>query len=177
MVHMGGMDAARLEGVMTNLNRVLQRAAADHGERPAVRMDGLVLSYAQLWDAAGRMTSLLSSLGIVPGDRVAVMLPNVPAFPIAFYGALGAGAVVVPVNPLLKGREIAYYLRDSGATVLLAWHTVAGEAGKGAAERSEEHTSELQSRRDLVCRLLLEKKKTKASDSLLTNKEKQADER
>ena len=131
---MGGMDAARLEGVMTNLNRVLQRAAADHGERPAVRMDGLVLGYAQLWDAAGRMTSLLSSLGIAPGDRVAVMLPNVQAFPIAFYGALGAGAVVVPVNPLLKGREVAYYLRDSGATVLLAWHTVAGEAGKGAAE-------------------------------------------
>ena len=129
---MGGMDGARLEGVMTNLNGVLQRAAADHGERPAVRMDGLVLSYAQLWDAAGRMTSLLSSVGIVPGDRVAVMLPNVPAFPIAFYGALGAGAVVVPVNPLLKGREVAYYLRDSGATVLLAWHTAAGEAGKGA---------------------------------------------
>jgi hypothetical protein len=46
MVHMGGMDGARLEGVMTNLNRVLQRAAADHGERPAVRMDGLVLSYS-----------------------------------------------------------------------------------------------------------------------------------
>jgi hypothetical protein len=134
MVHMGGMDAARPEGVMTNLNRVLQRAAADHGERPAVRMDALVLSYARLWDAAGRMTSLLSSAGIVPGDRVAVMLPNVPAFPIAFYGALGAGAVVVPVNPLLKSREVACYLRDSGATVLLAWHTVAGEAGKGAAE-------------------------------------------
>ena len=134
MAHTGGMGAARLEGVMTNLNRVLERAAADHGERPAVRMDGLVLSYAQLWDAAGRMTSLLSSAGIVPGDRVAVMLPNVPAFPIAFYGALGAGAVVVPVNPLLKGREVAYCLRDSGATVLLAWHTAAGEAGKGAAE-------------------------------------------
>ena len=131
---MGGMDAARLEGVMTNLNRVLERAAADHGERPAVRMDGLMLSYAELWDAAGRMTSLLSSAGIVPGDRVAVMLPNVPAFPIAFFGALGAGAVVVPVNPLLKGREVAYCLRDSGATVLLAWHAVAGEAGKGAAE-------------------------------------------
>jgi len=119
---------------MTSLGTVLQRAAADHGERPAVRMDGLVLSYSQLWDTAGRVTSLLSSLGIVPGDRVAVMLPNVPAFPIAFYGALGAGAVVVPVNPLLKSREVAYYLRDSGATVLFAWHTAAGEAGKAAAE-------------------------------------------
>src|SRR5271166_5762332 len=133
MVHMGGMDAARLEGVMTNLNRVLQRAAADHGERPAVRMDGLVLSYAQLWDAAGLAASLLSSAGVVPGDRVAVMLPNVPAFPIAFYGALGAGATVVPMNPLLKNREVAYYLGDSGAKVLFAWHEAAVEAAKGAA--------------------------------------------
>ena len=61
------------------------------------------------------MASLLSSAGIAPGDRVALMLPNVPAFPVAFYGALGAGAIVVPMNPLLKGREIAYYLGDSGA--------------------------------------------------------------
>ena len=70
----------------------------------------------------------------MPGDRVGVMLPNVPAFPIAFYGALGAGAVVVPVNPLLKSREIAYYLSDSGARVLLAWHTAADEAVMGATE-------------------------------------------
>jgi long-chain acyl-CoA synthetase len=119
---------------MANLNSVLEQSAADHGERPAVRMDGLVLSYAQLWDAAGRMTSLLSFLGIAPGDRVALMLPNVPAFPIAFYGALGAGAVVVPMNPLLKSREVASYLSDSGATVLFAWHTATGEADKGAAE-------------------------------------------
>ena len=119
---------------MTNLTSVLQRVASDHGEHSAVRMDGLVLSYAGLWEAAGRMTSLLLSAGIGSGDRVAVMLPNVPAFPVAFYGALGAGGVVVPVNPLLKSRELAYHLRDSGAKILLAWHAVAGEAGKGAAE-------------------------------------------
>ena len=62
------------------------------------------------------------------------MLPNVPAFPIVFYGALGAGAVVVPMNPLLKSREVAYYLGDSGAKVLFAWHAAASEAAKGAAE-------------------------------------------
>ena len=130
----GGIVGALVEGVMANLSTVLEQATADHGNRPAVRLDGLVLSYAQIWDAAGRMTSLLSSLGIAPGDRVAVMLPNVPAFPIVCYGALGAGAVVVPMNPLLKGREVAYYLGDSGAKVLFAWHTAAGEASKGAAE-------------------------------------------
>ncbi len=119
---------------MANLNSMFERAAAQHADRPAVRMDGLELTYAQLRDAARRATSLLSSAGIMPGDRVGVMLPNVPAFPIAFYGALGAGAVVVPVNPLLKSREIAYYLSDSGARVLLAWHTAADEAVMGATE-------------------------------------------
>jgi long-chain acyl-CoA synthetase len=123
-----------LEAVMANLSSVLEQAAAAHGDHPAVRMDGLVLSYADIRDAAGRLTSLLSSLGIAPGDRVAVLLPNVPAFPIAFYGALGAGAVVVPMNPMLKSREVAHYLRDSGAKVLFAWHAAAGEAAKGAAE-------------------------------------------
>jgi long-chain acyl-CoA synthetase len=125
---------ARLEGMMANLSSVLARAAAAHADRPAVRLDDLVLTYAELAGAAGRMTALLADLGVVPGDRVAVMLPNVPAFPIAFYGALGAGAIVVPMNPLLKSREVAYYLGDSGAKILLAWHTAAGEAAKGAAD-------------------------------------------
>ena len=117
-----------------DLNSVFERAAAQYAGRPAVRMDGLVLSYAQLRDAAGRAASLLTSLGIVPGDRVAIMLPNVPAFPVAFYGALGPGAIVVPMNPLLKSREIAFYLSDSGAKVLLAWHEAAAEAALGAAQ-------------------------------------------
>ena len=73
---------------MTDLNSVFEAAATRYADHPAVRMDGLVLSYCQLRDAAYRTASLLSSLGIVPGDRVALMLPNVPAFPIAFYGAL-----------------------------------------------------------------------------------------
>ena len=125
------LRAALLEGVMANLSSVLAQAAADHGERPAVRMDGLVLSYAELQDAAGQVASLLSSLGVEPGDRVAVMLPNVPAFPIVFYGALGAGAMVVPMNPLLKSREVAYYLGDSGAKVLFAWHEAASGSSQG----------------------------------------------
>ena len=119
---------------MADLNSMFARTVADYGERPAILLDGLVLSYAQLNDAAGRLTSLLESLGVSAGDRVAAMLPNVPAFPIVFFGALGAGAVVVPMNPLLKSREIAYYLSDSGAKVLFAWHGAADEAAKGAAE-------------------------------------------
>ena len=118
---------------MANLNSMLARAAADHGERPAVRLDDLVLTYTQLRDSARRAASLLTSLGVTPGDRVAIMLPNVLAFPIAFYGALAAGATAVPMNPLLKKHEVAYQLGDSGAKVLFAWHDVATEAAKGAA--------------------------------------------
>ena len=119
---------------MTNLSSLIDEAAADQPDRPALRMDDLVLTYAQLREAAGRMSTLLASAGIEPGDRVGLMLPNVPAFPIAFYGALAAGAVVVPMNPLLKSREVGYYLSDSGARVVLAWHSAAGEAAKGAAD-------------------------------------------
>jgi len=119
---------------MTNLGSLLDQAAAGQPDHPALRLDDLVLTYAGLNEAAGRMSALLAARGVEPGDRVGIMLPNVPAFPIAFYGALAAGAVVVPMNPLLKSREVAYYLDDSGARVVLAWHAAAGEAAKGAAD-------------------------------------------
>ena len=76
--------------------------------------------------------------GIGPGDRVGVMLPNVPEFPVAYYGVLRAGAVVVPMNVLLKRREIAFYLQDSGAELLLAWHGFCAEARDGAADAGAE---------------------------------------
>ena len=123
---------------MANLSSLLERAAAGHPGRTAVKLDDVVLNYAQLREAAGRLTSLLASAGVAKGDRVGLMMPNIPAFPVAFYGALGAGAVVVPMNPLLKSREVAYYLGDSGARVLFAWHGSAGEAAKGAAEAGAE---------------------------------------
>ncbi len=118
---------------MANLGSALERTVAERAGHPAIRMDDLVLTYSELREAAGRVTSLLSTLGVAAGDRVGIMLPNVPAFPMAFYGALGAGAVVVPMNPLLKSREVAYYLGDSGAKVLFAWYSAGAEAAKGAA--------------------------------------------
>jgi long-chain acyl-CoA synthetase len=119
---------------MTSISSLLERTAAEYPDHAALRMDDLVLTYAQFREAAGRMAALLASLGVEPGDRVGLMLPNVPAFPIAFYGALAAGAVVVPMNPLLKEREVSYYLSDSGARAVVAWHAAAGEAAKGAAD-------------------------------------------
>jgi long-chain acyl-CoA synthetase len=119
---------------MTNLSSLLDRAAADQPQRTAIRLDDLCISYRQLSEAARRVTGLLRSSGVAPGDRMGLMMPNIPAFPVAFYGALAAGAVVVPMNPLLKGREVAYYLADSGARLLFAWRDFAGEAAKGAAD-------------------------------------------
>ena len=119
---------------MTNLAGIVRDALAGHADRAAVRQGDEVLSYADLARAAGQIASLLRGEGVRPGDRVAVMLPNVTAFPVLAYGTLAAGAVVVPMNPLLKGREVAHYLGDSGARLMFAWEPAAAEAAKGAAE-------------------------------------------
>ena len=118
---------------MTNLAAVLSDARADHPDRAAIRQDDLKLTYAGLADAAGQIATLLREEGVAAGDRVAVMLPNVAAFPVVAYGVLAAGAVLVPMNPLLKGREVEHYLGDSGAGLIFAWEPSAGEAAKGAA--------------------------------------------
>ena len=80
------------------------------------------------------MATLLERAGIEPGDRVGVMLPNTPAFAIAFYGIMYRGAVAVPMNPLLKAREVAFYLSNSGAKALFAAPAFADEASAGADE-------------------------------------------
>ena len=115
-----------------NLAQNLHDTAARHSGRPALRLDDHTLTFTELSEAAARVTSLLKQRGIQPGDRVGLVLPNVPAFPILFYGALHAGAVVVPMNPLLSEREVAYYLTDSGATTVFAWQDMAQAAETAA---------------------------------------------
>jgi long-chain acyl-CoA synthetase len=117
---------------MTNFAHELEAAVAEAPDRPAVRLDDLVLTYAALDAAAARAAGLLRARGIGPGDRVGLQMPNVPYFPIIYYGALRLGAVMVPMNPLLKEREVAYHLSDSGARLLLAWEGFAGAAEAGA---------------------------------------------
>src|SRR4051795_9726455 len=100
---------------MTNLAQNLLDTAQRQGDRPALRMDDAHLTYAEFRDAALRVAAFLQQRGVQPGDRVGMVLPNVLSFPVVFYGAQLAGAAVVPMNPLLKAREVEYYLRDSGA--------------------------------------------------------------
>ena len=84
-------------------------------DRPALKLDDTVVNYAVLNEGATRIAGLLKEKGLQPGDRVGIMLPNVPYFGVVYYGVLRAGGVVVPMNVLLKGREVEFYLYDSGA--------------------------------------------------------------
>ncbi|GAA2508670.1 long-chain fatty acid--CoA ligase [Streptomyces thermolineatus] len=117
---------------MTNLALNLVRTAAEHPERPAIRFGESVYSYAELDGASARVAGALVADGLRPGDRVAVMLPNVPAVVALYYGVMRAGGVVVPMNPLLKAREVEHYLSDSGASRLLVADAFAAEAALGA---------------------------------------------
>ncbi|GGR77263.1 long-chain-fatty-acid--CoA ligase [Micromonospora fulviviridis] len=123
---------------MTNLAQNLAASAARDGAAPAIRLGDAVLSFAQLDEASARVAGLLRDRGVQPGDRVGIMLPNVPQFAAAYYGILRAGAVVVPMNVLLKSREVAFYLGDSQAKVVLAWHGFAEDATAGAATAGTE---------------------------------------
>src|ERR671927_1085565 len=117
---------------MTNFAEELSAAAREHGDRPAVKLDDTVLNYAFLDAGVARAAGMLRAKGVGPGDRVGLQLPNVPYFPVVYFGILRLGAVVVPMNPLLKGREVAYHLSDSGAKVLIAWHQFEDAAREGA---------------------------------------------
>jgi long-chain acyl-CoA synthetase len=121
-----------------NLAGILTETAAKHADQPAFKLDDFELTYHQLDCAASRIANLLEDKGLEPGDRVGLMLPNVPYFPSIYYGILRAGGVVVPMNVLLKEREVAYYLGDSGAKLLFAWGGFAEAAEAGAADAGAE---------------------------------------
>jgi long-chain acyl-CoA synthetase len=120
---------------MANAAQLLTDAVASAADRPAVKLDDTVLNYAILDAAAARAAGMLRAKGVGPGDRVGLQLPNVPYFPAVYFGILRLGAVVVPMNPLLKDREVGFQLSDSGAKVLVAWHGFA-EAAQGGAEQA-----------------------------------------
>lgn len=100
---------------MLNLVSVLEHSVNETPEKTAIVFGDKRFSYAQVNALANRIANGLKQLGIVPGDKVALSCPNLPYFPFVYYGILKTGAVVVPINVLLKAREIAYHLKDSEA--------------------------------------------------------------
>ena len=122
----------------SNLATFLTDSAQRHADRTALKLDDAEVSYSALDEASARVAGLVADRGVGPGDRVGLMLPNVPYFPMAYYGILRLGAVVVPMNPLLKAREVQFYLEDPEAKLLFAWHDFAEAAEPGAEQAGAE---------------------------------------
>ncbi len=97
----------------------LDRAAADFSDQAALIYRGSELQYGSLLELVNRFAGALSDQGLEKGERIALHLPTCPQFVIAYYAALKLGAVAVPLNPACVAREIAYYLKDSGARLLV----------------------------------------------------------
>jgi long-chain acyl-CoA synthetase len=121
-----------------NLACNLTATAAAHPDSPALIAGEESLSYAELDELSALTAAWLRERGVREGDAVGVMLPNVPEFAIAYYGVLRAGAVVVPMNVMLKRREVAFYLKDPAAGLLLAWAQCEPEARAGAEQAGAE---------------------------------------
>jgi long-chain acyl-CoA synthetase len=116
---------------MLNLSMLLESTARRTPDAVALVLGDAALTYAQVDAGAAQVAGYLAGLGIGRGDRVALTCPNLPYFPIVYYGILKAGATVVPLNVLLRGREVAYHLADSGARAYFCFEGTA-ELAMGA---------------------------------------------
>lgn len=116
-----------------NLSTVLREQASATPDKACCSFLGVRMSYADLDRASTAVALNLADIGLERGDRVGVCLPNLPEFLMAYFGILKAGLVMVPLNPLLKGPELAYHLGDSGARALIAFEMFTAEAEAGVA--------------------------------------------
>jgi long-chain acyl-CoA synthetase len=115
-----------------NLAVILEDSTHKNPDKVAIILDDTKITYAQLNAAANQVANALEDAGLKPGDRVGMMLPNIPQFPIIYFGILKAGLVAVPMNVLLKAPEVEYYLSDSEASAFLYFDMFAKEALGGA---------------------------------------------
>ena len=111
-----------------NLITLLHEGAKQHPGQPALVLGDAALTYQATLDQCLRLSTGLGQLGLGRGQRVALLLPNVPAFTIAYFGAHNAGCPVVPLNVLLTADEIAYYVADAEAAALVVWETFLPQA-------------------------------------------------
>src|SRR3982750_1417940 len=104
-----------------NLASMISHHARLAPEKEAVVCGDIRLTYGQLEARSNKVANALSEMGIGQGDKVALSCPNIPYFPIVYYGIMKAGAAVVPLSVLLKPREITYHLRDSDAKAIFVF--------------------------------------------------------
>jgi long-chain acyl-CoA synthetase len=117
-----------------NLAVILRESRNAHPEKPLCHIAEQTFSYAQVDEISGRVATSLRNLGVGRADKVAVQLPNLPHFLFAYFAILKAGAVMVPLNPLLRAPEVRYHLHDSDSRLLITFETFAEEAVKGAGD-------------------------------------------
>ena len=113
-----------------NLATILTETTLAAPDAPVCRIGGTTTTYRELDDLSGRAAAGLRAAGLVPGQVVALQLPNIPQFLIAYFGALKAGLVVLPLNPLLMAPELEYHLTDSAAALLIGFQGLHAEAAK-----------------------------------------------
>ena len=118
----------------TPIYRNLELSAARYPDQPAVHFFGTDLNYTEFHDQVRRITGWLTRRANVKhGDRVLMLMQNSPQWLIAYYGILGAGAIVVPVNPMNRASELQHYLKDSGATVAVCAQELLPQLEQGAS--------------------------------------------
>jgi long-chain acyl-CoA synthetase len=117
-----------------NLAVMLRESRNAHPDKPLCHIAEQSFTYAQVDEISGRIATSLRNLGVGRGDKVAVQLPNLPHFLFAYFAILKAGAVMVPLNPLLRAPEVNYHLQDSDSRLLITFETFAEEAVKGAGD-------------------------------------------
>ena len=122
-----------------NVATLLHESAERYPGKAAVAVGDTTMTYAEVHGAAQRFAGALRELGIHQGQHVALLLPNVPHFTIAYYGILAAGAVVVPLNVLLTPDEVAYHLNDSDSVAIVAWEGFFDSAAAGFARAESCH--------------------------------------
>jgi long-chain acyl-CoA synthetase len=124
---------APLDLAPLNLASVLADSAARHPERPALIAGDKTIDYAGLDTFVRMFAGALANLGVRPGEHVALLLPNVPQFTVAYFGCHYAGTPVVPLNVLLTTDELAFHLEDSQASVVVAWESFLGPLQEAVA--------------------------------------------
>jgi long-chain acyl-CoA synthetase len=116
-----------------NLATILTETALAAPEAPVSLASGTVMTYRELDVQSGRFAAGLREIGLAPGQVVALQLPNVPQFLTCYFGALKAGLVVLPLNPLLMAPELEYHLTDSSAAILVGFDGIHAEASRACS--------------------------------------------
>ncbi|MEL6177469.1 MAG: AMP-binding protein, partial [Myxococcota bacterium] len=114
-----------------NLATIVRESAFRLPDKTALAIGDVTMTYGTIDLLARRFAGVLSELGVQPGQHIALMLPNVPQFTVAYYGGHYGANPIVPLNVLLMGPEVAYHLEDSDAVVLVAWEGFYEQARAG----------------------------------------------